>query len=225
MSLADQFRESPFGPLGRHMAEVKNCVALVLPLIEAVRSGDQAKLKELAEQTFKVEHAADTIKTELRAAMPKVFSLPIYRGDLLAFLKLQDDMADAVEDLAVIVTLKRTLVVPTGLDDELLAYVGKVLEVCDHLFLCTDQLGGLTEADFFGPKREEILAHAEKAEHAEWEADKAAYSLSQHIFDLEDELNLKATDIMLWGKVIQQLGKLANHADKTAERLRRMLAR
>ncbi len=33
------------------------------------------------------------------------------------------------------------------------------------------------------------------------------------------------TDMYLWSKIMMELGKLANHADKTAERLRRMIAR
>ena len=36
---------------------------------------------------------------------------------------------------------------------------------------------------------------------------------------------MKATDIFLWSKVFREMGNLANHADKTAERLRRILAR
>ena len=54
-------------------------------------------------------------------------------------------------------------------------------------------------------------------------ADKAAFGLSQQIFAREDEM--KATDIFLWSSVIRELGGLANYADKTAERLRRMLVR
>ena len=40
---------------------------------------------------------------------------------------------------------------------------------------------------------------------------------------MEDEL--RPTDIFLWSGIFQNLGALANHADKTAERLRRMLVR
>jgi len=79
----------------------------------------------------------------------------------------------------------------------------------------------LKERDFRGPKGREILRLVVDAEHAEWEADKAQFALAQKLFSLEDEM--KATDIFLWSNCFQQLGKLANHADKTAERLRRML--
>jgi len=207
------------------MAEVRQCVALVRPLVNAMTAGDQARLQDLAEQTFKIEHQADSIKDEIRQAIPKVFSLPVFRGDLLAYLKLQDDIADTVEDIAVVLTLRSSLTLPDPLEEGFLAYVDKVLEVCDYLFHCSDQIVDLRESDFGGAKVDAILADVAKAERAEWEADKAAYGLSQRLFDLEDELNLRATDIMLWGQVIQLLGRLANHADKTAERLRRMLVR
>ena len=62
-----------------------------------------------------------------------------------------------------------------------------------------------------------------EAEQAEWEADKLQYQLAQKLFAREDEM--KATDIFLWSGVFRELGALANHADKTAERLRRMLHR
>lgn len=222
MGVFEQFRSAPFGPLGTHMEEVKKCVALVVPMFEAVRDGDHGKLKELTEQVFKYEHAADEVKNKIRSQIPKLFDLPIYRGDLLAYLKLQDDIADSAEDIAVVLTLKR-LSMPDGLSDDVLACVRKVLEVCEYLFMCTDQLADLREKDFGGAKGEAIMALVAKAEHAEWEADKLEFTLSQKLFALDD--TMKATDIFLWSKVFRELGALANHADKTAERLRRILAR
>lgn len=220
MRTFDRFEEAPFGPLGEHMARVKECVALVEPMFHCVRDGDFEKLTQLADQVFKTEHKADIIKEEIRLAIPRLFDLPIYRGDLLAHLKLQDDMADEVEDVAVVLTIKK-LSMPRGLNDDVMAYVAQVLEVCEHLFRCTDQLADFKESDFGGERGREILKLVAEAERSEWEADKAQYSLAKKLFALDDEM--KATDIFLWSGVFRQLGKLANHADKTAERLRRML--
>ncbi|MHC4091785.1 MAG: DUF47 family protein, partial [Planctomycetota bacterium] len=60
-------------------------------------------------------------------------------------------------------------------------------------------------------------------EKAEWEADRKQYELSQALFALEDKL--AATDIFLWFRIFGELGALANHAEKTADRVRRMLAK
>ena len=223
MGVFDEFRRAPFGPLGSHMDEVKKCVALVESMFEAVRDQDYDKLRQISEKVFKHEHDADIVKFKIRKEIPKLFDLPIYRGDLLASLKLQDDIADSAEDIAVCLSLKQ-LTMPEGLTEDVMAYVTKVLEVCETLFQCTDKLADLTESDFRGGRKgEAVLALVSKAEHAEWESDKLQFKVAQKLFALDD--TMKATDIFLWSNVFQNLGALANHADKTAERLRRMLAR
>ena len=82
------------------------CVKFVKPMFEAVRDGQYDGLQEIAKQVFKAEHEADIVKDEIRRTIPKRFFLPVYRGDLLGYLKLQDDMADSVEDVAVLLTIK-----------------------------------------------------------------------------------------------------------------------
>ena len=84
MSVFDHFETAPFEPLGEHMAKVKECVALVMPMFECVLNGDHESLSRLTERVFKTEHQADRIKDEIRRRIPRSFSLPIFRGDLLA---------------------------------------------------------------------------------------------------------------------------------------------
>lgn len=222
MGIFDWRDKSPFEPLAEHMKRVRACVDFVLPMFECVRAGDHQRLKELSEQVFKAEHEADKVKAEIRRTIPKAFSLPVYRGDLLAFVHVQDDMADAAEDLAVQLTIKK-LALPESLGNDVLAYVRHVLVVCEKLYEATGQLKELAEADFRGARADKIMGLIREAEHAEWVADKMQYKLAQQLFALDDKL--KATDIFLWSGIFQNLGALANHADKTAERLRRMLAR
>ncbi|NLX14048.1 MAG: TIGR00153 family protein [Phycisphaerales bacterium] len=222
MNVFDQFEEKPFGPLAEHMAKVKECVSLVGPMFECVRQQNYEELKRISQQVFKEEHKADQIKNHIRETMPKSFYLPIYRGDLLAYLKLQDDIADSAEDVAVVLTIKR-LVMPASIADHIMNLVRQVLQVCTSLFECSENLRDLSERDFGGRRVREILDLVAQAEREEWETDKTQFDLAQKLFALEDEM--RATDIFLWSNVFQNLGKLANHADKTAERLRRMLIR
>jgi predicted phosphate transport protein (TIGR00153 family) len=214
--------QSPFTPLAEHMKRVRACVDLVLPMFECARTGDFVRLKELTQQIFKAEHEADQVKQEIRRTIPKVFSLPVFRGDLLAFVHVQDEMADTAEDLAVQLTIK-PLKLPEALAEQALEYVHQVLAVCEKVYEASGRLKELAEADFGGVPAERVLAIARQAEHEEWVADKMQYKLAQQLFALEDQL--KPTDIFLWSAIFQNLGALANHADKTAERLRRMLGR
>ena len=222
MGLFNWREQSPFEPLAEHMARVRDCVDLVLPMFECAKTGEFDRLKEITLQIFKAEHEADLVKQEIRRTIPKAFSLPVFRGDLLAYVHVQDDLADTAEDLAVQLTIKN-LKLPEALADEALEYVHQVLAVCQKLYAATDCLKDLAEADFGGEPAERVMKIAREAEHAEWIADKTQYKIAQQLFALEDEL--KPTDIFLWSAIFQNLGALANHADKTAERLRRMLAR
>ncbi len=215
------FRESPFEPLRFHMKTVMECVEFVTPMFEAVRDARYDTLQKLAEKVFKVEHQADIIKDDIRRTIPKRFFLPVYRGDLLGYLKLQDDMADSVEDIAVLLTLKN-LALPEPLVEPTFVYLAKVRDVCHKTHGLADYLPTLVEGDMVGPEAEHALSLIADLDKTEWEADRIQYTLSQKLFSIEDEI--KATDVLLWFRVFGELGQLANFAEKSGDRLRRMLS-
>ena len=215
------FRESPFEPLRYHMKTVMNCVAYVQPMFEAVRDKRYDALRELVNKVFKTEHLADIIKDDIRQTIPKRFFLPVYRGDLLGYLKLQDDMADSIEDIAVLLTIKN-ITLPDTLREPTFIYIEKVKDVCQQMCEIGNHLPKLVKSDMAGKEAETVLEMIAAVEKAEWETDRLQYALSQELFALEDEI--KATDILLWFRIFGELGQLANFAEKTGDRLRRMLS-
>ncbi|UCE58762.1 MAG: TIGR00153 family protein [Phycisphaerales bacterium] len=219
--MQDLFRESPFEPLRYHMKAVMDCVAFVKPMFEMVREGKHEELLELARKVFKAEHAADLIKADIRRTIPSRFFLPVYRGDLLGYVKLQDDMADSAEDIAVLLTIKK-LALPDSLVEPAREYVDKIEGVCAQSQAIAEYLPTLVEGDMAGKEAAHALELVNALEKAEWEADRLQYSLSQKLFALEDVM--KPTDIFLWFRVFGELGQLANFAEKTGDRLRRMLS-
>lgn len=219
--IKDLFRESPFEPLRYHMKMVMECVWLIRPMFEAVRDRRYEDLQTLAKKIFKAEHQADVIKDDIRRMIPKRFFLPVYRGDLLGSVKLQDDMADSAEDLAVLLTIKN-LDLPEALVESTFEYLAKVEDVCRQTRDIADYLPTLVAGDMVGEEAERALSMIAEVEKAEWEADRLQYTLSQKLFALEDEM--KGTDILLWFRIFGELGQLANFAEKTGDRLRRMLS-
>ncbi|MFQ5428827.1 MAG: TIGR00153 family protein [Phycisphaerae bacterium] len=219
--ISELFDSSPFEPLLHHLQKVRACVELVRPMLEAVRDEDFEKLEQLTQQVFKTEHEADIIKDEIRQVIPRSFFLPVYRGDLLGYLKLQDNMADSVEDVAFLLTLKR-LKLPAQLSDELFSFLDAVLRVCEAGYRMNEHIRDLVAGGFRADQTNEIFEMIRAVEKAEWEADKAQYGMSKSLFAMED--SIKPADLMLWWRVFLELGQLANHAEKTADRLRRMLS-
>jgi len=216
----DMFRQSPFQPLREHMAKVMECVGLVEPMFEAVCAGKRDLLEDITKGVFKTEHEADIIKDEIRQTIPKTFYLPVFRGDLLGHLKLQDDMADSAEDLAVLLTIK-PLTLPEAISDASMGYVKTVIRVCHLANALAGQLQTTVEQGFTPEHVEKALSAVKDVEKAEWESDRCQYKLSQALFALEDTVS--AVDIMLWFKIFGELGNLANYAESLADRVRRML--
>ncbi len=217
---AEMFRQSPFKPLRAHMDKVMECVALVRPMFEAVRDDHREKLEDITKAVFKAEHDADILKDEIRQSIPKTFYLPVFRGDLLGYLKLQDDMADEAEDLAVLLTIK-PISLPEPIRDQAMEYVNAVIEVCDLSNRLSAQLQDVVEHGFHPDQVESALTRVKEVEKAEWKSDRIQYKLSQQLFALEERIS--AVDIMLWFKIFGELGSLANYAESLADRVRRML--
>lgn len=216
----DMFRQSPFRPLHEHMSKVMGCVDLIRPMFEAVRDGQYDRLKALAGDVSRTEHDADDIKEEIRQTLRRSYFLPVFRGDFLAYLKTQDNMADGVEDLAVLLTMKR-LSLPAALSACMMEYVDLTVGICHQASELTDQFRAAVDKRFHPHRVEQLLLQVAAVEQAEGKSDRRQYELSQKLFTLEREMS--PTDIILWFKIIAELGGLANDAETLADRVRRMV--
>ncbi len=221
-SILNLFRKSPFEPLYKHRIAVRQSIDLVKPLLQAVLSGDQKEQERITDKIISAERKADELKMEIRRIVPKGVFLPVNREDLLRYLKIQDDLADTAEDIAVLASMKK-LFAPVTLADEIMHYVDIVLNVCSLADEATDQLRPLVTAGFKGESAQNIMDLVEKAELAEREADEFGLQLAKKLFKAEDQM--KGSDIFLWFKIFGLIGDLADYADKTGELLSNMLSR
>jgi len=214
------FGKSPFEPLYQHMLKVKACVDLVRPLIDAFLKGEEEKVDEFAKKIFKAEHEADLVKKEIRKRLPKSMFLPVARGDILRFLKEQDNIADSAEDLAVLLTLRK-MRVPDELKDELKELVEKVLETYETAMRVSSEIKVLAETSFGGTEAHRVMELIEEIKVGEWEADKAQMAAAKKLFSIEKKLD--PVTVMLWMHIFKELGALANHAENAGDQMQVML--
>jgi len=214
------FGKSPFEPLYQHMLKVKACVDLVRPLIDALLKGEEEKIKEVARKIFKAEHKADLVKKEIRNRLPKSIFLPVARGDILRFLKEQDNIADSAEDLAALLMLRKTTV-PEELREELKDFVNKVLETYEMAMTVSSEIKVLAETSFGGVEAHKVMELIEQVKLKEWEADKAQMSVARKMFSIEKKLD--PVSVMMWMHIFRELGSLANHAENAGDQMRMML--
>lgn len=221
-AIAELFGKSPFGPLVEHTNKVNEAVRDVRPLVEAFLDERYDEVERIYERISKLEHKADVIKREIRNHLPKSLFLPVDRGDMLKFLKEQDAIADTAEDIAVLLTVRRTRVPPV-LREGILALTDKVIEVSETLVEAAGELKNLQEASFKGKGAEHVIELIEQVSQGEYEADCIQTDVSRLLYDHETEVDPISVYFIM--KLFRLLGEIANHAENTGDNLRMMLAK
>lgn len=214
------FGKSPFDPLHQHMLKVKECVDLIRPLVDSLLKEEDEKVEEYAKKIAYAEHEADLVKKEIRNNLPKGLFLPVARGDILRFLKEQDNIADSAEDFAVLITLRKTKL-PDELKEDLKKFVDEVLETFNMAVKVSNEINALAETSFGGAEAEKVVDLIENLKTKEWEADKAQMKTARKMFSLEGKMD--PVSVIMWMHIFKELGNLANHSENAGDQIRIML--
>lgn len=221
MTLLDKlFRKSPFGPVIKHAEKVYECIELINPLIKVWLQEDWDEIERLRNEISQKENDADQLKISIRNSLPKSLFYPVPRGDLLRILNNQDNMADAAEDLSVILTLRRTKL-PESLTDDFQDFVDQVIETCSKLLSANEELNTLMEVSFTGPAKEKVLKIIDEIGKMEWKSDNKSRELVKKLLSMENQLD--PLTIIFTMKIIEVLGYLANYAENCGDNLRHLI--
>lgn len=212
----------PFTSLDELMQAVNDCCAFLPPMFAALAAGDQKQVVALAKGASAAEASADDVKDRLRDQLPRSLFLPVDRRDVLGLISQMDAVADAAEDVGVVLTL-RQFTVPPELAESLMALVDAVMYTVACASAVVDLLPDLVGGGFGGraaQRAREAIAAVNQAEHV---ADKRQDQAAKKLFTLEDQMS--AVSLFMWTKVLQILGAIANHAENVGDRIRLFLAR
>jgi len=221
-TIAQLFGKSPFGPLQEHMKKSKECVDLVPPLFEAVFREDTAEIQRITDRVSKLEHAADVIKNQIRDHLPRTLFMPVGRSDFFSVLSQMDSIPDTVEDLCVLLTLRK-MTLPKDLEADLKDFLDKSLATFYRTSEVFQEVEQLLGSPFGGGDNQKVFDRINEIGMLEWETDKSQFTVVKHMFDIEDQLD--PISIYQWSKIIQKIGDLANFSEKTADRLRALLSK
>ena len=220
-SILSMFSKSPFKPLGSHMDKVRACVDQIDPLFQALGKGDYAEVAQISELIVKLEHEADIIKDDIRTHMRQTVFLPVDKKDFMHLLSAQDDIADAVEDLAVLLRIKN-LDTPGKIKSPLTDLVEHVIKTANEGCNLILELEALLESSFGGAEAEKVEKATKDLGTLEWEADRKQFQLAQQLFSLGSQID--ASDLLLWNEVIKKLGAVADKTEQIGKTLRIFLS-
>jgi predicted phosphate transport protein (TIGR00153 family) len=221
-TIFDLFAKSPFGPLQDHMRKVMECVSLIPDLYRALEEEDEINFERLVEEIKEAEHEADKIKNEIRGDLPKTVFTPVDRDDLLEALSLQDSISDYAEDVAVLLSMK-TLPFPATMRNEFWKFLDQVMVTVNQYAKINEELDELMEASFGGAeagKVEEMINNLGREEH---QTDRLQHELVRKLLAMEEKIG--TLNVIMWMKVLEATGNLANRAEKVGNRLRLFLSK
>ncbi len=216
------FKRSPLKYMQEHMRVVMDCVREVPPLFDALVSGDKDGFSTVKDKIFEHEAAADKIKNELRAGLPKSLFMPVDRRDLLEILQMQDSIADTAQDIAGLL-MERPMDVPETLKEPLVKLVRRCVDVCEQSAQIIEELDELLAMGFRGREATQVEAMVDELNRIEDETDELGIDLTRRLFAQEDDMN--PVSVIMWYRLIQWIGDLADYAEKVGDRLRLLTAR
>jgi predicted phosphate transport protein (TIGR00153 family) len=222
ITLSRLFGKSPFAALQAHMLVVLECAREVKPLIEALARGDEARVMAAKDRICEREAEADRIKNELRLHLPKSLFMPVDRRDLLEVLHLQDTIANTAQDIAELL-IERQMRIPEFMHEPLIALTARCIETCEQSASVISELDELLAMGFRGREVDKVDAMLKELNDIEDETDELGLALSRALFDHEDEM--KPVSVMMWYRLIEWIGDLADYAEKVGDRLRLLIAK
>ena len=219
--IANLFGRSPFHALQEHMRAVFDCVHEVPALFDALAAGDRSRVSELNDRISEKENVADEVKHALRSHLPKGLFMPVDRRDLLEILQNQDSIADTAQDIAGLL-VERQMALPEPLAEPILALVEGCVGVCKEALGIIENLDELLELGFRGKAVDRVVAMCDALNESESKTDGLERKASRVLF--AHEADLEPVTVMMWYRLIEWIGDLADYAEKVGNRLRLLLA-
>lgn len=211
------FAKDPFAPLVEFVQRVESCSDRVPGLLDAFFDGDYEAVRAISDDIRHLEHEADVAKQRVRDGLPRSAFLPVDRRDFLDVLSALDGIADCAEDVAVLFTLRR-MEPHDKLMGPLKSLVRRVMDVVHLVCEITYQMGAASEAKFTGPEARKVLEMIDELGRLEHEADLVQDDLARRLFGIEDDITTGS--LIIWNKIFNKLGDMANHAERAGNRLR-----
>lgn len=220
--IANLFARSPVKPLQQHMDVVTRCANEVITLFETLEGGDKAALQTIVDRIFALEGEADALKHDLRDHLPNTLFMPVERSDLLQILDMQDQIADTAQEIAGLLQV-RTFEMPAGFAEPLLALVRRSVEACLLCDKIINELDELLALGFRGRGTEVVGEMIVELNKIESDTDQMGTDLTRLLFSMEGEIS--DVSLILWSRLIRDIGSLADYAEMVGNRLRLLIAR
>lgn len=216
------YGKSPFVPIQNHMEHVARTVAKGQAMLDAYLVGDQATVETLAREIDQLEAEADEIKRRLELQLRGGTFMAVERGRLRQLISVQDSIADKMQNLARLTTL-RACEQPPQFVETFKRFLQLNLDTFAAIRQVIDDLDEMTAAGH-GTTPEglrPIYAQIQQVSQMEAQADDLQHALLKELFAVE--ILMSPGEFFLWTKIFKQVSDIGDRSNRLGNRLRTAL--
>ena len=216
------FAGSPVKPRQIHIEKVHECVRKLEPFFEAIIKKDYDQASAIQKETNMLEVEADDLKHELRIHLPNSLFMPMPRERILDIVTIQDQIANKAKRVTRMIS-GRKMELPDEIAELMMAYVECCVAASHQAKRVVNELDELVEVGFRGREVRSVEKMIDELDQVEHKADILEQQINNALFAIEKRLD--PVDVIFIYRVIQEVGEVADIAQRVGARLELLLAR
>jgi len=214
------FMTSPFDGLEEHAGKVKDCALTFKKAIECHLADDHEQYATLQSEVERLESEADAVKRRIRGHLPKGTLMPVDKFQLFRYLREQDAVIDAVEDILEWISFREEPGIPKEFSKDFLAFVEAVLSPIDELSEMVREARKYFQ-NYNEDQREKVKEIIVKLREQEQKADRHERNIKRKVLNME----IDPITVMHMIRLAEYIGSIADHAENAGDMMRAMIAK
>ena len=214
------FMSSPFEGLQEHAEKVKECAWAFQQAMECHMEDKCKRFEEHRQEVIRLEREADAIKRRIRGHLPKGTIMPVDKFQFFMYLKEQDSVLDAVEDVLDWISYRMDPGIPKELTKDFSLLVDATIDPIEELSNMVSEARKYFGS--FSNKQREVVKEIIRAlRQQEHEADEVEHVLKQKIFSSTTD----PVTVFHMIKLSEIIGSITDHAENAGDMMRAMISK
>src|SRR6056297_2518737 len=212
-------KDSPVDLMTRHAELAKEAVNY-LPDVLGKYFYEQ-EISEIGRKVDQLEHDADDIKVEIRKAYAELKYTYFDKVDALFILHKQDGIIDKADDIIKMLMMNAIQNLDHLIIKDVVGLAYTVVESVSKMTHAVSNLSIVAESSFSKREIAKEKVDLMSVEATESRSDDEAIDLGKRVYALKDKMN--AVDVLFLQNIIINLAKIADRAERVAEKVRMLI--
>ncbi len=220
ISLLYRFMASSLEALQKHADIVKESTVPFQQAMECHFADACKDLNTFRKEIKQLKSAADNLKREARDNLPLDALMPVDKFQLYRYLREQNYVLDAMEDVLDWISYYSNTAIPGSLEKNIFILVDSIIDPAEELSRLVAEARGYLKRPS-EKRRQKINAIIRTIRHQEHEADSIEDMLKREVFALASD----PVSVFHLVQLAETIGGIADHAENAAEMMRAMLSK